>query len=122
MAKLGNSGAEVLEGNVDLVTSDELLSEFNKVITRQKFRRYITSLDLIKFRIILNQQVTVISIKTRFSEIKEDPQDNVVLETFYNARTDYIVSGDKHILNLKEFKGIKMVTIEEMLQILRRGS
>lgn len=122
MAKIGNSGAEVLEGNVDLVTSDELLSEFNKVITRQKFRRYITSLDLIKFRIILNQQVTVISIKTRFSEIEEDPQDNVVLETFYSARTDYIVSGDKHILNLKEFKGIKMVTIEETLQILRRGS
>ncbi len=96
-----------------------MLSEFNKVIKRQKFRRYITSLDLMKFLIILHQQVTVVSIKARFSEIKEDPQDNVVLETFYSARTDYIVSGDKHILNLGEFKESKIVTIEEMLQILR---
>lgn len=110
---------EVLEGKIRLVTSDELFSEFSKVIRRTKFRKYTTQSDMARFLILLRQHAEVASIKTRFKAIKQDPYDNIVLETSYSAEADYIVSGDKHLLALEEFKETKIVTIDEMLQILK---
>ena len=110
--------SEVLEGNIKLITSNELFSEFSKVITRPKFRRYISQSDQAKFHMVLRQQAEVTKIKTHFTEIKQDPNDNAVLETAHSARADYIISGDKHLLNLKKFNDIRIVTINEMLQIL----
>lgn len=34
------------------------------------------------------------------------------------GKVDYIVSGDKHLLLLGEFKGTKIVSVKEMLNIL----
>ncbi len=49
----------------------------------------------------------------------EDPDDDIVLGTADEGNADYIVSGDKHLLKLREFKRIKIVTVTEMLEILR---
>jgi predicted nucleic acid-binding protein len=50
--------------------------------------------------------------------VKEDPEDDMVLRTAYDSKADYIVSGDKHLLSLREFKGIRIVSVNEMLKIL----
>jgi predicted nucleic acid-binding protein len=44
-----------------------------------------------------------------------DPDDNKVLEAALEANADFIVSGDKHLLNLKEFKGVRILTAKEFL-------
>ena len=51
--------------------------------------------------------------------IKEDPDDNHILATAIDGMSDYIVSGDKHLLELRQFKGIKIVSVDEMLKILK---
>jgi predicted nucleic acid-binding protein len=50
--------------------------------------------------------------------VKADPTDDIILRTAYDGKADYIVSGDEHLLALKEFKGIKIVTVSEMLEVL----
>ena len=57
-------------------------------------------------------------IKSRFKAVKEDPDDDIIVRTAYDGKADYIVSGDRHLLALKEFKGIKILTIDEMLGVL----
>ena len=52
--------------------------------------------------------------------IKEDPDDNLILATAVGGRANYIVSGDRHLLDLGEFRGIKIVTVDRMLSILER--
>ena len=41
------------------------------------------------------------------------------INAVYDGGADYIVSGDHDLLDLKEFKGIQMVTVDEMLGILQ---
>jgi uncharacterized protein len=53
--------------------------------------------------------------------VKQDPKDNIIIETAYDGNADIIVSGDRHLLELKTFKGIKIMTIEEMLESLKES-
>lgn len=52
-------------------------------------------------------------------EITEDLEDNKILEAASEAKADYIISGDKHLLKLKEFKGIKIVKAKEFLEFIK---
>ncbi len=111
---------KVIDGKIRLVISEDLLKEFNEVIPRPQFRRYLKRPKLRKFQRALIQLAEISRVKTRFTEITEDPDDNMVLEAAYSGRADYIVTGDKHLLRLGEFKGIKVVTVDGMLKILKR--
>jgi|TARA_Y100000031_G_scaffold95957_1_gene105411 putative PIN family toxin of toxin-antitoxin system len=57
--------------------------------------------------------------KRKINVVKDDPDDNKFVETALEGKADYIVTQDKHLLNIKEFEGIKMVTPEEFLRILK---
>lgn len=48
--------------------------------------------------------------------IKEDPDDNLVLECGVAGNVDYIVTGDTNLLKLKEFRSIKIRTAKEFLE------
>jgi predicted nucleic acid-binding protein len=47
--------------------------------------------------------------------VSDDPDDNRVLECAVAGRADYIVSGDRHLLNLKQHAGIAILTAREFL-------
>lgn len=110
---------KVLDGKVKLVISEKLLREFNEVIVRPQFKRYLRRNRLAKFQRIL-QTAEISKVKTHFPQLTEDPDDNMVVEVACSGKADYIVSGDKQLLALKEFKGIKIVTVGEMLEILKK--
>jgi len=110
----------VVDGKVVLILSDELVEEFNEVVQRSQFKRYLKKPQLVKFQRALIQLSKIYRIKIHFAQVTEDPDDNIVLETAYSGRADYIVSGDKHLLRLAEFKGIRIVTVDGMFKILKR--
>ena len=108
---------EVLEGKIRLELSNELLKEFNEVIVRPEFKKYLRRSSLTRFRRILLEKANITRVKVRFAQITEDADDNIVFEAAYSSGAEYIVSGDNDLLRLKEFKGIKIVTVDEMLKI-----
>jgi len=63
---------------------------------------------------------TVIKPAKRVEAIKAHPQDNVILECAIEAKADYIVSGDKHLLDLGEYEGIKILTPKGFLEEMER--
>ncbi len=75
-----------------------------------------------RFNLVLIRRAEIIEVRTHLPQITEDPDDNIIIETALDGEADYIVSGDKHLLMLKEFKGIKIVNVEEMLKILEQQS
>ncbi len=111
----------VMNGKITLTLSDELIEEFNEVVSRPQFRRYLKRPRLMRFQRALIQLAKIYRIRTHFPQVTADPDDNIVLETAYAGRADYIVSGDKHLLKLGEFKGIRIVTVDGMLKILKSG-
>ena len=52
--------------------------------------------------------------------IEDDPDDNLILATAIAGRADYIVSGDRHMLALGESRGVKIVTVDRMLGMMKR--
>jgi len=104
----------------DLIASREILSEFIKVAGRAKFRKYVKERDIKDFLEAFNTTARFTSIKSRFKVVKQDPDDDIILRTAYDSGTDYVVSGDEHLLALKEFRGIRIVTVSEMLELLKK--
>jgi predicted nucleic acid-binding protein len=60
----------------------------------------------------------MVQVKSKVKAVKEDPDDDIIVSAACDAHADYIVSGDQHLLSLREFRGIKIVTVNQMLSIL----
>jgi len=110
----------MIEKNVRLVLSRGILEEFLEVVEDPRIRKYVDEDDVIAFLRVIGHMSTMIRVRSRFKGVKEDPNDDIVLRTAYDGKAEYIVSGDKHLLGLREFRKIKVVTINHMIDILER--
>jgi len=111
--------SEIVEGGVQLVLSRSILEELLEVAYDSRMRRYVDENDVISFMKAIGSVAKIVRVKSRFKVVKGDPDDDVILRTAYDCRADYIVSGDKHLLSLGEFKGARIVTVNEMLKSLK---
>jgi len=51
------------------------------------------------------------------SVIGEDPDDDIVLSTALEGKASHLVTGDRHLLELARFRGVRIVTPKEMLEL-----
>ena len=101
-----------------LILSRVILEEFLDVIEDPKVVRYTSKQNVTVFLNTIGNAARIVQVKSRFKAVKEDPDDDIIVQAAYDGKADYIVSGDKHLLALKEFKGIKILTVDEMLNLL----
>src|SRR5439155_7863407 len=107
---------DVLERH-QIVSSAQMLAEFVVVMSRDNFAEVGRS-HLTSFLSILVRRTTIVSVKHTRRVIAQDPEDDMVLSTALKGNASHIVSGDGHLLSLKRFKGVKIVTVDEMLETL----
>jgi len=94
--------------------SSEVLQEYIKVLTYPKFHlleseiKHIIEQELLPF-------INPIMVTSSIKQIKEDPADNKFLALAIDGKADCIISGDKHLLALKQFHHIKIMTITHFL-------
>ena len=55
--------------------------------------------------------------KQKIDVIKDDPDDNKIIACAIESSSEYVITYDKHLLKLKEYKGIKIITPEEFNKI-----
>ncbi|MFH1210258.1 MAG: putative toxin-antitoxin system toxin component, PIN family [archaeon] len=104
------------DGKFTLISSLDILSEFTKVLKDFKIK---LSDDLIKewIELIVTNSIMIQSLE-KLDIVKDDPKDNMFVETALTGKADYIITNDKHLLKLKEFRNIKIITPEEFLKII----
>lgn len=61
---------------------------------------------------------TPIKVTRQIQAILDDPEDDKFIECAVSCNADYIVSGDRHLLNLKEYGGIRIIKASEFLSSL----
>jgi len=106
----------VLDGKITLILSTQLIQEFKRVIARDKFKLSRDQQNtFVNFVLRIG---SIVQIRSKFKAVNEDPHDDVVLLTAYDGRVDCVVSGDEHLLALKEFKGIKIMTVSKTLELI----
>jgi uncharacterized protein len=101
-----------------IVLSSAIFEEFLDVIEDPKVAKYTSDQDVDVFLKMLGNAARIVQVKSRLKAVKADPDDDIIIRAAYDGKADYIVSGDRHLLSLKEFKGIKILTVEEMLNVL----
>jgi putative PIN family toxin of toxin-antitoxin system len=82
----------------------------------QKFE--ISAEDAAVIREKLTTVAHMVKPATALSVIKEDPDDNRVLECAVAGNADYIVTGDRHLLKLGVYNSISILTVREFLNRL----
>ena len=103
------------EGKFTIITSLEAVSEIIKVLKDFKIK---LSDDMIKEWVdLIVRNSIIVEPKEKISIIKDDSKDNIFIETAVAGSVDYIVSQDNHLLKLREFRGIKIITPEEFLKL-----
>jgi len=117
-----NSKAEdayllAVRGNVELYTSVSILTESAKKL-REKFRWDDSEITSLLKQISRVATVMKPSIKIK---LLNDETDNRILECAKASNANLIVTGDKHLLSLKEFDGIGITRIAGFLYIFEGG-
>jgi len=69
---------------------------------------------------LIRKSARTVRLKSKFKIVRQDPADDVVLNTTYDGKCEFIVSGDHHLLDLKTFKGISVFTPRQMLNVLSK--
>lgn len=105
----------------ELFCTEEILEETHRVLRYPRIRRKhkLTEEEIVAHLVYIRSIATMVSHLPRVNIIKEDPEDNIILACAEKAKVDYIVSGDKHLKNLKSYKGIKIIPPADFLDIVQ---
>jgi len=100
-------------GKFKLIVTDSIAREYLDVINRPKFN--IPQAEIIAVSDYLLQLGEFVTPTEEIHIIVADPTDDKFLEAALAGKVDYIVSGDNHLLELKSFKNIPIVTAKEFI-------
>ena len=95
-----------------LVLSKDILKEYAWVLQYEEIQEKIKKKNLeMKYTVLkIAQLANIVEPRKKFFVVEEDPDDNMIIECAIEGNVDFIISQDKHLLGLEEFKGIKIVT------------
>ncbi len=100
-----------------LALSNKMLAELMDVLSREKFN-VIKPSKVGRFLSLLAGGSKLVNPSSISRVVPEDPDDDLVLATAEAGDADYIVTGDRHLLSLNEFRGTRIVGVSEMLAVL----
>jgi uncharacterized protein len=101
-------------GVIHLTISDPILREVTRVL-REKLGWSEAAGALAAARIAdFTQRVRPAQ---KLDIIKDDPADNRILECAVEGRSQYLITGDNHLLRLKSFRSVRIIKLAEFLKI-----
>ena len=101
---------DLIKQNVPIYSSMEILSEYQEILKRD-FNFSDKEIAEIMERVLAF--VTLVNPTTKVNVVQDDPSDNSIIECALESNSKYIITYDKHLLNLKEYQGIRIIRPEE---------
>jgi putative PIN family toxin of toxin-antitoxin system len=114
--------AALILPRLELVLSEPILDELSDVLTMPEVReRFPFSLEEVRETASdLRNASRMVELVSSLKVVKDDPKDDVIVNTAWDGKADFIVSGDHHLRNLKKFRKIRIVSASSMLNIIGR--
>ena len=97
-------------GRFFLVTTPQLLEELTRVLTYARLRIIARHPDFPQILRWLHDPERIVFPRRSIEIVKVDPSDNRVLEAAVEGHAEAVISGDDHLLRLRNFEGIPIVT------------
>ena len=117
--RLGTISRYLSNGGITIIMTEQLITELKVVTTRDKLKKYFPQEsvnELIELLKIISETVEI--RPTHFDN--RDPKDNFLLDLIDFSHADYLVTGDKDLLELNPFKTAQIVTATEFEKQLKK--
>jgi putative PIN family toxin of toxin-antitoxin system len=102
-----------IAGDIEIAISEPILAEVLRIL-QVKFGR--SEVDLAKLEATIRGLAKMVTPTQPLSVVKDDPDDNRIIECAVASDSQCIVTGDKDLLRMGEYAGIKMVKVGDFLQ------
>ncbi len=116
----GTVVSAVATGAIELVTSDEIMDELRRATRYPHVRRLLAlseeELDL--FISALEILATSVAPQAAVRAVDADPEDDKYVSAAVEGQAEYIVSGDRHLLDLGQYEGVQILNPRSFLSRL----
>lgn len=104
----------IIKKKIKAISSPAILLEISQKL-KQKFKWSQDQIFLTIKTII--KTTKIVKPKEVLRAVKADKSDNKIIEAAVESKSNYIISGDKHLLKIKKYKKVRIVTPAEYLSI-----
>ena len=103
-----------------LITSQPILTEVLRTLGRARVQRKypVGPSEIEHLRSLLEQDAVLIPISRDVHGAASHPEDDLILATAVSGKADYLVTGDRQLLKLGTYEGVKIVSPREFLSLL----
>jgi uncharacterized protein len=105
-----------MSGTFRNISSIPIIEEIIRVL--MAFKVPLESSDISWWEGLILEKSTLVFPSEVIEIIKDDPDDDKFLEAAVEGSARYIVSQDKHILKLVQYRGMKMIHPDEFVKLL----
>ena len=104
----------------DLLISEPILDELRRILfyPRVRSRIRLTDEEVHRWPRLLPLRATPIEFMPATETISSDPDDDVYLMTAREGLADYLVSGDRTLLDLRRFERVTILPPKDFLELL----
>ncbi|MFC1753561.1 putative toxin-antitoxin system toxin component, PIN family [Thermoproteota archaeon] len=101
---------DLIRKDIKIYSSPSILEEYQRVLKRD--------FDFSDGEVmnIMNKVLAFVNLvipRIKVDVVKDDPEDNHIIECALASKSRYIVTYDKHLLIINEYAGVKMIRPEE---------
>lgn len=109
-------------GAFELVFSPQILDELGRALSYERLQKFqwMTEREIIALLQMLAQESVLVSGRVTL-KASRDPEDDKFLAAAIEGQARYVVSGDRDLLDVKAYRGIRIVRPAVFLKILRRA-
>lgn len=97
--------------------SKQIINEYLRVLAYPKFKLSEAEINYILYKEIL-PYFEVVEIKVGKIIIQEDPADDMFIRCALSGKANIIISGDSHLLSLKSYQKVNILTPSQVLKEL----
>lgn len=109
----------IADGTIRIVTTNQLLIEIKTVTGREKLKKYFPKESVDELIALLETIAENVSIQPKHF-LNRDPKDNFLLDLIDFSKADYLVTGDKDLLEHNSFKTAKILTPSDFEKELKK--
>ena len=116
--RLARIKQHISNGTIRIIVTEQLLTKIKIVTSREKLKKYFPKESVKELIELLEIIAEKVEIKpTHF--ISRDPKDNFLLDLIDFSKSDYLVTGDKDLLEHNPFKTTQILTPAEFEKHLK---
>lgn len=108
----------VIEGRAWSVTCPDILAELReKLESKQHMSPAEAAESVAAFEVVSE----TVEISGALRTVPSDPKDDMIVECALVSRAGYIVSGDRHLLELGHVQGVRVLSANDFLKMVEEA-